>query len=600
MTVAENVEVGAVARGRDRRRRGRGARAHGPVGRHRSPRGHARLRALQRRVEIARALAGGPRLLLLDEPAAGMNEAESDALLADASRPCASHDGCTIVIVDHDLRLIMRFCDRIHVLAEGRTIGEGPPTEVRANQAVIDAYLGVGGGTDCGEGRGRLKEWAACGQWLAFAAACGVVARRRARDGAAGRACGTAAEAPATTAVAVAERADHGDARRETPREPTSSPRRCASASPAHSRARYAAYDATLLKGMEYAARKINEEDGPIRSRSSSKNNKGDQAQSATTTQELIDEDIKVFVLTTADPSVAQGTLIAARRRRDVASAATRRRSWARTSATACSSSCSATTCRPRRWPSTPATQGYKSAWMIGSEEIPYTKDMPRYFREAFEQCGGEIVGEDVYKIGQTEFRTQVTKIQNADPAPDVIFSPMFVPDSGVFLKALRGAGVDTPFLSTDGNDSTLFADSGGSAVDGAVYSTHGFPEEGNPLQEFLTDFETVMGAKPESNTFEAIGRDNVYAFVEAAKATELDRARRPDHRHQGAQGRAPAHGQHDDESRHAHRDQGSHAGRDGRHEAELCSRRARRSSSPSRDACQGVAAAPAAAPASA
>ena len=50
-----------------------------------------------------------------------------------------------------------------------------------------------------------------------------------------------------------------------------------------------------------------------------------------------------------------------------------------------------------------------------------------------------------VYKIGQTEFRTQVTKIQNADPAPDVIFSPMFVPDSGAFLKALRGAGVETP-----------------------------------------------------------------------------------------------------------------------------------------------------------
>ncbi len=89
--------------------------------------------------------------------------------------------------------------------------------------------------------------------------------------------------------------------------------------------------------------------------------------------------------------------------------------------------------------------QGYKNAWLIASEEIPYTKDMPRYFKETFEQCGGAIAGEDVYKIGQTEFRTQVTKIQNADPAPDVIFSPMFVPDSGIFLKALRGAGVETP-----------------------------------------------------------------------------------------------------------------------------------------------------------
>ena len=162
--------------------------------------------------------------------------------------------------------------------------------------------------------------------------------------------------------------------------------------------------------------------------------------------------------------------------------------------------------------------QGYKNAWIIGSEEIPYTKDMPKYFKDAFDQCGGAIAGEDVYKIGQTEFRTQVTKIQNADPAPDVIFTPMFVPDSGIFLKALRGAGVQTPFLGTDGNDSTLFADSGGDAVDGAVFSTHGFAGEG-AVADFLADFEQVTGAAAESNTFEAIGRDNVYALVAAVKA---------------------------------------------------------------------------------
>ena len=96
----------------------------------------------------------------------------------------------------------------------------------------------------------------------------------------------------------------------------------------------------------------------------------------------------------------------------------------------------------------------------------------------------------------------------------------MFVPDSGIFLKALRGAGVETPFISTDGNDSTLFADSGGDAVDGAVFSTHGFAGgPGTPVGDFLADFEKVMGAKPESNTFEAIGRDNVYALVAAVKA---------------------------------------------------------------------------------
>jgi len=278
----------------------------------------------------------------------------------------------------------------------------------------------------------------------------------------------------------------------------------------------YAAYDATLLKGMEYAAEKINAEGGPITVEIVSKNNKGDQAQSATTTQELIDDGIKVFVLTTADPSVAQGALI---------SAAGGVMSIGGNTAPQLAKDIGdrvfffvfGDNVQAAAMAEYACEQGYKNAWLISSEEIPYTKDMPRYFKETFEQCGGAIAGEDVYKIGQTEFRTQVTKIQGADPAPDVIFSPMFVPDSGVFLKALRGAGVDTPFLSTDGNDSTLFADSGGSAVDGAVFSTHGFAEEGSPLAEFLTDFETVTGAAPESTTFEAIGRDNVYALVQAA-----------------------------------------------------------------------------------
>lgn len=141
LTVAENVAVGAVARGRDV------AVVPDVLGRLGLVAVSERLAGtlaygLQRRVEIARALAGAPLLLLLDEPAAGMNESESDELL-DTIRAARDDGGCTVVIVDHDLRLIMRLCDRIHVLAEGRTISEGTPAEVRSDQGVIDAYLGV-------------------------------------------------------------------------------------------------------------------------------------------------------------------------------------------------------------------------------------------------------------------------------------------------------------------------------------------------------------------------------------------------------------------------------------------------------------------------
>jgi ABC-type branched-subunit amino acid transport system ATPase component len=96
---------------------------------------------VQRRVEIARAAVRHPSLLLLDEPAAGMNEAESDDLLGDI---LAIRDrlGCSVVVVDHDLRLIMQLCERIHVLNEGRTVAEGEPREVATDPAVVEAYLG--------------------------------------------------------------------------------------------------------------------------------------------------------------------------------------------------------------------------------------------------------------------------------------------------------------------------------------------------------------------------------------------------------------------------------------------------------------------------
>ncbi len=95
----------------------------------------------QRRVEIARALAGRPYFLLLDEPAAGMNEVESDTLL-ETIMGVRAEFGCGILIVDHDLRLIMRLCERIHVLAEGKTLATGTPEEVRHDPTVIEVFLG--------------------------------------------------------------------------------------------------------------------------------------------------------------------------------------------------------------------------------------------------------------------------------------------------------------------------------------------------------------------------------------------------------------------------------------------------------------------------
>ena len=96
---------------------------------------------LERRLGIARVLVAHPRYVLLDEPAAGLNEDESDDLL-DRLKSIPSQFGCGLMVIEHDMRLIMRLSDRLHVMNHGTTLAVGPAEEVRENPDVIAAYLG--------------------------------------------------------------------------------------------------------------------------------------------------------------------------------------------------------------------------------------------------------------------------------------------------------------------------------------------------------------------------------------------------------------------------------------------------------------------------
>jgi branched-chain amino acid transport system ATP-binding protein len=145
MTVLENVEVTAVGLGANRRAAqlramamldwvGLAGQAHRIAG--------TLAYTDERRVGIARALILSPAFLLLDEPAAGMSDAECEDLVEWIATIPSRFD-CGVLLIEHNMRVIMGVCDRIHVLDGGRSLAEGTPTEIQDNPAVMAAYLGM-------------------------------------------------------------------------------------------------------------------------------------------------------------------------------------------------------------------------------------------------------------------------------------------------------------------------------------------------------------------------------------------------------------------------------------------------------------------------
>ncbi len=262
-----------------------------------------------------------------------------------------------------------------------------------------------------------------------------------------------------------------------------------------------APYDQPSLKGFQMAVDEINAKGGvagkyPIKL--VAKDTRSDAAQTALVAQELVDQGIKILITPCdADPSIAAGQITQAAQ-------------------IPAFSFCATTPTMPLAvgdymFGNYPADnvqaavlanyakeKGFKTAYVLKSPDTAYTLKLPEYFAASFKGKGGEVVGEGTYSMGQQDFSAEVTKIKALNPAPDVIMTAAYEPDFPAFIRQLRGAGVATPILGSDGIDSpTTFGL--GQLVDGVVFTTAGFAVDGSPLAAFNEKYKAKFGQDPDT-----------------------------------------------------------------------------------------------------
>jgi branched-chain amino acid transport system substrate-binding protein len=161
---------------------------------------------------------------------------------------------------------------------------------------------------------------------------------------------------------------------------------------------------------------------------------------------------------------------------------------------------------------------GAETAWLLFDDTTDYTLLLARYFKERYTELGGEIVGEDTYAGGTTDFTAQIERILALPSMPDVLYVSAGPDDIGRLVKQLRDAGIDRPIVGGDGYDTPLLLEQAGGAADEVYFTTHAFldPATATPRQrQFIADYRAEYGVAPET-AFAALGYDAVMLVADA------------------------------------------------------------------------------------
>lgn len=283
----------------------------------------------------------------------------------------------------------------------------------------------------------------------------------------------------------------------------------------------YTVYDAPMRAGAELAVHEINEAGGingmtidyrPLDGRN-------DQAETLRATEELIDAGAAYLIGTTSSPWTAQANVACA----DGIPIST----GDGTSSTlvADGGDCAFQVILSDNTQGAAAAefaidQGWSSAVTMSSPDDPYTLTVPQYFTESFEELGGEVTDSVDFRLGAGDYSVQATAIANLPEQPDVIFTPIFLPDAPIFLRQLRAQGVETPVLAADGAVDAAMLEAG-DAVEGMFATYHAWPGEdgGDRLSEFVDAYTEFHGSAPESMVA-GLGYDEIYMIKQIIEAS--------------------------------------------------------------------------------